>query len=224
MKRWLKYVKPYLPYFILGPLCMIIEVLGEVLMPKYLAQIINFGAAYQSLKSFSIPVFDGAWGSLAIPEVAEALTSTSIWYMIGICGMIVLTALLMMAGGVGGAYFGAKAAVFFASDIRRDVYAKVQSFSFANIDKFSTGSLVTRLTNDITQMQNFVNALLRMALRSPGMLIGGLVMAITLKPKLSIVLAVTIPLMLLSILLIVTRGFSMFAKVQERMHGLDNPE
>ena len=222
MKRWLKYVKPYLPYFILGPLCMIIEVLGEVLMPKYLAQIINFGAAYQSLKSFSIPVFDGAWGSLAIPEVAETLTATSIWYMIGICGMIVLTALLMMAGGVGGAYFGAKAAVFFASDIRRDVYAKVQSFSFANIDKFSTGSLVTRLTNDITQMQNFVNALLRMALRSPGMLIGGLVMAITLKPRLSIVLAVTIPLMLLSILLIVTRGFSMFAKVQERIDGLNN--
>ncbi|MBE6676481.1 MAG: ABC transporter ATP-binding protein [Ruminococcaceae bacterium] len=222
MKRWLKYVKPYLPYFILGPLCMIIEVLGEVLMPKYLAQIINFGAAYQSLKSFSIPIFDGAWSTLAIPEVAETLTSTSIWYMIGICGMIVLTALLMMAGGVGGAYFGAKAAVYFASDIRRDVYAKVQSFSFANIDKFSTGSLVTRLTNDITQMQNFVNALLRMALRSPGMLIGGLVMAITLKPRLSLVLAVTIPLMLLSILLIVTRGFSMFAKVQERIDGLNN--
>ena len=71
-------------------------------------------------------------------------------------------------------------------------------------------------------MQNFVNALLRMALRSPGMLIGGLVMAITLKPRLSLVLAVTIPLMLLSILLIVTRGFSMFAKVQERIDGLNN--
>lgn len=71
MKRWLKYVKPYLPYFILGPLCMIIEVLGEVLMPKYLAQIINFGAAYQSLKAFSVPIFDGAWSTLAIPEIAD---------------------------------------------------------------------------------------------------------------------------------------------------------
>ena len=219
MKRWLKYVKPYLPYFILGPLCMIIEVAGEVLMPKYLAQIINFGSAYQAIKSFEITVLGK---TITLPGIAENMTQDAIWYMIGICGMIVLTALLMMAGGVGGAYFGAKAAVFFASDIRRDVYAKVQSFSFANIDKFSTGSLVTRLTNDITQMQNFVNALLRMALRSPGMLIGGLVMAITLKPKLSIVLAVTIPLMLISILLIVTRGFSKFAKVQEKIDGLNN--
>ena len=222
MKRWLKYVKPYLPYFILGPLCMIIEVVGEVLMPKYLAQIINFGTAYQALRAFKMPVYNGTWSTLTLPEEIGDLMPTSIIFMICVCGMIVLTALLMMAGGVGGAYFGAKAAVFFASDIRRDVYAKVQSFSFANIDKFSTGSLVTRLTNDITQMQNFVNALLRMALRSPGMLIGGLVMAITLKPSLSIVLAVTIPSMLLCILLIVTRGFSMFAKVQERIDGLNN--
>ena len=222
MKRWLKYVKPYLPYFILGPLCMIIEVVGEVLMPKYLAQIINFGTAYQALRDFEIPVYNGAWSTLRLPEEIGSLVPTAIIFMIGVCVMIVLTALLMMAGGVGGAYFGAKAAVFFASDIRRDVYAKVQSFSFANIDKFSTGSLVTRLTNDITQMQNFVNALLRMALRSPGMLIGGLVMAITLKPSLSIVLAITIPSMLLCILLIITRGFSMFAKVQERIDGLNN--
>ena len=222
MKRWLKYVKPYLPYFILGPLCMVIEVIGEVLMPKYLAMIINFGAAYQDLKAFSLPIFDGTWSSVSLSQVAQDMTQPAVLYMLGVCGMIVLTALLMMAGGVGGAYFGAKAAVYFASDVRRDVYAKVQSFSFANIDKFSTGSLVTRLTNDITQMQNFINALLRMALRSPGMLIGGLVMAITLKPSLSVILAVTIPMMLISILLVITRGFSLFAKVQERIDGLNN--
>ncbi len=222
MKRWLKYVKPYLPYFILGPLCMVVEVIGEVLMPKYLAMIINFGSAYQELKAFSLPIFNGEWSEVSMAHVAEQLTQSGILYMIGVCGMIVLTALLMMAGGIGGAYFGAKAAVYFASDIRRDVYSKVQSFSFANIDKFSTGSLVTRLTNDITQMQNFVNALLRMALRAPGMLIGGLIMAIALKPSLSVILAVTIPLMLVSILLIITRGFSLFAKVQEKIDGLNN--
>ena len=222
MKRWLKYVKPYLPFFILGPLSMVVEVIGEVLMPKYLAMIINFGAAYQELKAFSMPIFDSTWSSISLESVTQTLTSPAIWYMIGVCGMIVLTALLMMAGGIGGAYFGAKAAVYFASDVRRDVYSKVQSFSFANIDKFSTGSLVTRLTNDITQMQNFINALLRMALRAPGMLIGGLIMAIALKPSLSVILAVTIPLMLVSILLIITRGFSRFAKVQEKIDGLNN--
>ena len=222
MKRWLKYVKPYLPFFILGPLSMVVEVIGEVLMPKYLAMIINFGAAYQELKAVSMPIYNGEWSSISLEHVAKTLTAPAIWYMIGVCGMIVLTALLMMAGGVGGAYFGAKAAVYFASDVRRDVYAKVQSFSFANIDKFSTGSLVTRLTNDITQMQNFINALLRMALRAPGMLIGGLVMAILLKPSLSIILAVTIPMMLVSILLVITRGFSLFGKVQEKIDGLNN--
>ena len=222
MKRWFKYVKPYLPYFILGPLCMVIEVIGEVLMPKYLAMIINFGAAYQQLKAFSMPLYNGAWSSISLANIAENLTQPAILYMVGVCAMIVLTALLMMAGGVGGAYFGAKAAVYFACDVRRDVYAKVQSFSFANIDKFSTGSLVTRLTNDITQMQNFINALLRMALRAPGMLIGGLVMAILLKPSLSVILAVTIPMMLVSILLVITRGFSLFGKVQEKIDGLNN--
>ena len=115
MKRWLKYVKPYLPYFILGPLCMVIEVIGEVLMPKYLAMIINFGSAYQGLKGFSMPIYTDGWSSLSLSDVAQSLTQPAVWYMIGICGMIVLTALLMMAGGVGGAYFGAKAAVYFAS-------------------------------------------------------------------------------------------------------------
>ena len=89
MKRWLKYVKPYLPYFILGPLCMIIEVAGEVLMPKYLAQIINFGSAYQAIKSFEITVLGK---TITLPGIAENMTQDAIWYMIGICGMIVLNA------------------------------------------------------------------------------------------------------------------------------------
>ena len=169
MKRWFKYVKPYMAYFIIGPLCMIVEVIGEVLMPKFLSMVINNAAD-------STPMFS-----------------------VGIALLMILTAVLMMLGGVGGAYFGAKASVNFAADLRQDIYKKVQSFSFANIDKFSTGSLVTRLTNDVTQLQNFVNMLLRMALRSPGMLIGALIMAITLKPNLAVVLAVSIPLMAISV-------------------------
>ena len=77
------------------------------------------------------------------------------------------TALLMMMGGVLGAYFAVKASVNFAGDLRRDVFAKVQKFSFANIEKFSTGSLVTRLTNDITNIQNVLSMGLRMLLRAP---------------------------------------------------------
>ncbi|HBL81861.1 MAG TPA: ABC transporter [Clostridiales bacterium] len=193
MKRWMKYVKPYKWYFILGPLCMIIEVVGEVVMPKFLASIINTGIA-----------------------------DKSVGYVLMICAFMVVTALLMMAGGVGGAYFGAKAAVGFATDLRKDVYGKVQEFSFANIDKFSTGSLVTRLTNDITQIQNFINMLLRMCLRAPGMLIGALIMAILLSPSLSVIFAVAMPVILITLLFVISKGYPRFSKMQTKIDALNS--
>ena len=193
MKRWFKYVKPYWPYFILGPLCMITEVIGEVLMPKFLSMIVD-----------------------------ETPTADSVWSVAGIAAMMVVTALLMMAGGVGGAYFGAKASVNFGADLRQDVYNKVQIFSFTSIDKFSTGSLITRLTNDITQLQNFINMLLRMALRSPGMLIGALIMAISMNARLSLVLAVTIPLLLITQGIVIGVGFPRFSRMQDKIDALNN--
>ncbi len=196
LKRWLKYVKPYLPYFILGPLCMIIEVLGEVFMPKMMAKIM------------STAVVD----NVATGEVGKVILFA--------CFMVIM-AILMMLGGVGGAYFGAKASDNFGEDLRLDIFNKIQKFSFANIDKFNTGSLITRLTNDVTQLQNFVNMLLRMFLRSPGMLIGALIMAIRLKPSLAIVLAITIPLMLIFILLIIKYGFPRFGIMQKKIDALN---
>jgi ATP-binding cassette subfamily B protein len=191
MKRWFQYCKPYLKYFILGPICMIVEVIGEVLMPKYLAMVIDHATGHTP------------------------------WYSVGTMALMIVTALLMMAGGVGGAYYGAKASVNFAADLREDIYRKVQKFSFANIDRFSTGSLVTRLTNDVTQLQNFVNMMLRMALRSPGMFIGGLIMAISLRPNLAVVLAVTIPAMLIAIVGVISKGFSRFSVMQTKVDGLN---
>lgn len=128
----------------------------------------------------------------------------------------------MMAGGVGGAYFGAKASVNFAADLRKDLFGKVQGYSFRSIDKFQTGSLVTRLTNDVTQMQNVVNMALRMMLRAPGMLIGALVMAILLQPKLSLVLAVVLPLMVIVVLLLIRAGFPRFSVMQEKVDKLNS--
>jgi len=206
--KWRKYVKPYLPYFILGPLCMIIEVIGEVLLPLIQGYII-FGV-YGDTEEMP------AW----LAKMYELLGTQSSFVVALAVGMI-LTAVLMMVGGVGGAYFGAKAAVNFAADLRADVYKKVQSYSFANIDKFNTGSLVTRLTNDVTQLQNFVNTLLRMALRAPGMFIGALIMAVAISPDLAVVLAVALPVMLVSIILFVKLGFPRFTVMQERVDGLN---
>ena len=135
---------------------------------------------------------------------------------------MILTALLMMAGGVGGAYFGTRASVGFSADLRLDLYKKVQSYSFANIDRFSSGSLVTRLTNDVTQLQNFINMLLRMCLRAPGMMIGALIMAVALRPDLSLVFCVSIPALFIAILFIVRRGFPRFKVVQERIDTLNS--
>ncbi len=192
--RWMPYIRPYLPWFILGPLCMIVEVVGEVVMPKLLSVMINMANS----------------GTLTVGAALEVTL-----YM-------VLTAALMMAGGVGGAYFGAKASVNFAADLRADVYARVQEFSFANIDRFSTGSLVTRLTNDVTQLQNFVNMMLRMALRSPGMMIAALVMAISLNPSLSTVFAVSIPVMLAVIGCIIGSTFPRFTRMQQKLDTLNS--
>ncbi len=194
MKRWFKYMRPHIVSFIVGPLCMIVEVVGEIMMPWLLRGVLNAGSA----------------GTLTVGSC------------IGYMAAMILTALLMMAGGVGGAYFGTRASVGFSADLRLDLYKKVQSYSFANIDRFSSGSLVTRLTNDVTQLQNFINMLLRMCLRAPGMMIGALIMAVALRPNLSLVFCVSIPVLFIAILFIVRRGFPRFKVVQERIDTLNS--
>ena len=173
---------------------MIVEVVGEIMMPWLLRGVLNAGSA----------------GTLTVGGC------------IGYMAAMILTALCMMTGGVGSAYFGTKASVGFASDLRLDLYEKVQSYSFANIDRFSSGSLVTRLTNDVTQLQNFINMLLRMCLRAPGMMIGALIMAVALRPDLSLVFCVSIPVLFIAILFIVRRGFPRFKVVQERIDALNS--
>lgn len=193
MKRYWKYIKPYRTAFICGPLLMIVEVVGEVILPKFMANIINIGAA-----DHNIP------------------------YIIGMGAAMVVTALLMMAGGIGGAYFGAKAAVSFSADMRKDVFDKVQEFSFANLDQFSTGSLVTRLTNDITQVQNLINMALRMMLRAPGMLIGALIMAFIMNAQLAVVVLVVMPVLIGLIALIIKLAFPRFEVMQKKLDALNS--
>lgn len=193
MKRYLKYVKPYWKSFVFGPILMITEVIGEVLLPAFMAKIINIGAA-----EHNIP------------------------YIIGMGGIMLVTALLMMAGGIGGAYFAARAAISFAADLRSDVFKKVQSFSFQNIDAFSTGSLVTRLTNDITQVQNVIMMGLRMLLRAPGMLIGAVIMAFIMNPSLAVILLVVIPLLAIAIGIIIKTAFPRFEMMQKKIDAVNS--
>jgi len=193
MKKYRKYIKPYLASFIFAPILMIVEVIGEVVLPKLMANLINQGAAYRD-----IPYIVG----------------------MGIC--MVLVAILMMVGGTGAAFFAAKASIGFASDLRSDVFAKVQKFSFANLDKFSTGSMVTRLTNDITQVQNLINMSLRMMLRAPGMLIGALIMAFVMNRQLALVVLVVIPVLVFAIGMVIKTAFPRFGMMQKKLDKLNS--
>ena len=199
MKQYKKYVIPYKSAFILGPIFMIVEVLGEIILPKLMSMIINYGCGQ---------------------DVTVAAKGPA--YIIGIGAVMIGTALLMMMGGVLGAYFAVKASVNFAGDLRRDVFAKVQKFSFANIEKFSTGSLVTRLTNDITNIQNVLSMGLRMLLRAPGMLIGGLIMAFLMNAKLALVFCVVIPVLIIALAFVMKTAFPRFDVMQTKIDGLNS--
>ena len=193
MRRYFKYIKPHLVFFIIGPIMMLTEVAGDVLMPKLMSIIVNEGV--KELKDMSFIITTG-------------LT------MVGL-------ALVMMIGGVIGNYFAAKGAISFGSDLRGDVFRKVQTLSFKNIDKFSTGSLVTRLTNDITQMQNVIRMAMVMLLRSPGMLVGAFIMAITMNARLALVLAIVAPILGFGIFIIMSKALPRFNIMQTKLDKLN---
>ena len=193
LKRYKKYITPYLSAFVIGPLMMLTEVAGEVMLPKFMSMIINNGVASRNV------AYIGKMGAL-----------------------MVLTVLFMAVGGILGAYFSAKASISFTSDMRNDLFRKVQQFSFENIDDYSTGSLVTRLTNDVQQVQNVLMMGLRMALRAPGMFLGALIMAFMMNRQLAVIILIVIPLLLAAILLILKTAFPRFGEMQRRLDRLNS--
>lgn len=193
LKRYKKYITPYLSAFVIGPLMMLTEVAGEVMLPKFMSMIINNGVASRNV------AYIGKMGAL-----------------------MVLTVLFMAVGGILGAYFSAKASISFTSDMRNDLFRKVQQFSFENIDDYSTGSLVTRLTNDVQQVQNVLMMGLRMALRAPGMFLGALIMAFMMNRQLAVIILIVIPLLLTAIILILKTAFPRFGEMQRRLDRLNS--
>ena len=193
LKRYKKYITPYLSAFVIGPLMMLTEVAGEVMLPKFMSMIINNGVASRNV------AYIGKMGTL-----------------------MVLTVLFMAVGGILGAYFSAKASISFTSDMRNDLFRKVQQFSFENIDGYSTGSLVTRLTNDVQQVQNVLMMGLRMALRAPGMFLGALIMAFMMNRQLAVIILIVIPLLLTAIILILKTAFPRFGEMQRRLDRLNS--
>lgn len=192
MKKYKEHVKKNIVCFILGPLFMILEASGEFILPFINANIINKGAANRD-----------------IPFIIQN-------------GVIMLViAIGMLATGVLGAFFAIRGAARAAAGVRRDVFAKIQTLSFSDIDRFSTGSLITRVTNDITQIQTFMQSLLRGFFRSPVMLIGALIMSFALSPNIAWVIFIVMPVLALATFLIIKTASPRYTVMQEHIDSLN---
>lgn len=193
MSKYRDTVKKYFYCFLLGPFFMVLEACGEFILPFLNANIIDKGAA------------EG--------NVAYILENGL--YML-------LIALFMLVSGVLGAHFAIKGSAHLAADLRQKTFVQIQKFSFANIDDFSTGSLITRITNDITQIQTFSQSLLRGVFRSPVMLFGAIAMSFVLNPRLAVVLCIVVPVLALAIALIIKTASPRYTVMQKRLDALNN--
>lgn len=202
LKRLAGCVRQYKGASLLSPLFVVLEVIMEVIIPLLMAKLIDDG-------------IDGA--------NQAAILKTG--------GILAVCCILSLLFGILAGHFAAKASAGFAKNIRHDLFHTVQGFSFFNIDRFSASSLVTRLTTDVTNLQNAYQMIVRVALRSPAMLIFSLAMAIRISPKLSIIFLIAIPVLgafvfflMSSVHPIFERVFRTYDKlnnvVQENVHGV----
>lgn len=176
----------------MSPLLMLLEVYCDVLIPTLSARIINEGIMY---------------------------SDTAVIIKIAI--QMVMTLCLAAVSGIAASYCATRASANFCHDLREDVFTKIQNFSFLNIDKFSTGSLITRLTNDITQVGSLIIMCLRMMFRAPGMLVGAMFMAYALSPSLSIIFFILAPILVVIISIILHFAFPKFALLQDKIDALN---
>lgn len=193
MKNYIKHAKKYWYCFLLGPMFMIMEAAGEIILPYINANIIN-----------------------------EGVVREDIGYIIQNGIYMALIAVFMLTTGILGANFAIRGSSRLAAGLRKDVFGRIQKFSFANIDEFTTGSLITRITNDITNIQQFSQTMLRGMFRSPIMLIGALAMSFMLEPNLALVVFLIVPFLALAITIIIKTASPRYTKMQMAIDGLNN--
>lgn len=184
--------KKYIAYTCLSPVSMIGEVLMESVIPLIMAKIIDDGI---QAGNFSVVLSQGL-------------------LMAGL-------SIISLICGCGGSIFSARASQGFSHNLRKRLFNKVQNFSFANIDKFSTASLVTRLTTDVTNIQNVYRMVIQMCFRAPFMLIAGTIMAFKLNSRLSLVFAIAIPILAVAIVLLGMAAHPLFEKMLKKYDALN---
>lgn len=193
IKKLAKSIREYKKLAILTPISVAIEVILEVIVPYLMALLIDEGIYKSSMENT---------------------------VKIGIA-LIVFTILSLLFGALSG-IFAAKAGSGFAKNLRKDLYYKVQNFSFANIDKFSTASIVTRLTTDVTYVQNSFQMIIRIAIRAPLMLIFSLIMAMKINMKISLIFLILIPIVAIILFVMSRIAMPIFEKVFKKYDDLNN--
>ncbi|MEJ5188996.1 ABC transporter ATP-binding protein [Treponema sp. J25] len=192
MRVILRYLKPYWFTAMLAVLLMAGEVAADLSQPALMSQIVDQGIKNRDLE------------------------------MVLHKGLVMVAlAFLGVLGGVGCAVFSSYSSQAMGCDMRQAAFRRIQSFSFTTLDRFSPASLITRLTSDVTQIQNFVMMMLRMMVRAPLLVVGGTYMIIHIDGKLARILLVVFPLLIGGTALIIGKGFPLFTKVQEKLDGLN---
>ncbi len=186
MKKYIKYIKNNWKSTIIAPLFMMLDAIGSIMQPLLISKIIDVGIA-----------------------------NGDITYIIKMGILMIFFSLLVMFCGFGCMYFSSKAAYGFAYNLREDMIKKIQDFSFSNINKFKTSSLITRLTNDVTIISNLFQMMLRIVVRAPFMFIGGIIMALFISKRLTLLLVVLIPILSLIVFFVLKKTAPLFNKVQE---------
>ena len=197
IKRLIAYFKNYKFYAILCPVLMLFEVLGDVMMPVLMAQIIN----------------------RVSPD--KAFTNEDIYYVLKMGGVMVIVALAAMFCGAFSSYLASKASMGAGAELREDLFTKIQTFSFSNIDYFSVPSLITRMTTDVNNLQQTGMMCLRMLVRSPFMFIFALIMALSIHTELACIFLVAIPILAIAIILIMKTVHPRFMSFHEKIDDLN---
>ncbi len=192
LKQLMGYIQQYRKYFILSPLLVVGEALAELLLPYLMGRIVDDGVANRDVS-----------------------------YMLLIGGIMVLVAALGIVDGIFAAKFSAKASQGFGYNLRQAIFKKVQSFSFADVDKFSTASLVTRCTTDVKQLQQTAMEMTRVLIRAPSLLIISMVICIRMNWRLSITFLVAIPTLLGVVLLVMKFTVYLFEVMQTKIDDLN---
>lgn len=188
-----KYMKGNWKYAILAPLCILIDTIGMMIVPQITSNVIDVG-----------------------------IKTNDVNYIINQGIIAVLGAVICMIGGFFAMYFSAKASYGFGANLRQDLINKIQEFSFANINKFTTSSLITRLTNDVEVLVNLVQMCLRMLIRTPIILVGGILMLYITSKDIAKLFFALIPILVILILTVLVKAFPMFRKVQEKIDKVNS--